>query len=171
MSTTSLSGTVRDESRRPDRHGQKLGGEHFQRILLGLDFSPSSDALFEEALKIAKLRKAELLLAHADPLPNSVCFMPCRNFEEWQSNCRTNARTQCQRYQNQARSQGVRCHLLALDGFPDDAITVVAQKLKVDLIVIGTHRRRIRIFGGLAARIISRANCPVLTVPCGEPTG
>lgn len=57
--------------------------------------------------------------------------------------------------------------MLILSGFPDNAILQAAKRLEVDLIVIGTHGRRTvpRFFlGSIAAAVVLRAPCAVLTV-------
>jgi nucleotide-binding universal stress UspA family protein len=65
-----------------------------------------------------------------------------------------------------AQKEGVKAHKLLLQGLADDAIIEAAHRLRVDLIVVGTHGRRgvSRFFmGSVAAHVVSRAPCAVLT--------
>jgi len=142
-------------------------GQIYHRILLAMDFSPASACVFEHGLKIARENGAELLIVHADACPSTLSFMPSTSYDEWSTHCRADSKKQIEGFVGRAHQEGIRCHALALTGFPDDAIIHAAQKLKVDLIVIGTHGRKgvSRFFSGsVATRVNSHAPCSVLTV-------
>ena len=67
----------------------------------------------------------------------------------------------------QARKNGVRAKGLLLAGIPHDRIVRAARSTRADLIVLGTHGRTGlgRLFlGSVAARVVTLAPCPVLTV-------
>ena len=67
----------------------------------------------------------------------------------------------------QARKNGVRAKGLLLEGIPHDRIVRAARSTRADLIVLGTHGRTGlgRVFlGSVAARVVTLAPCPVLTV-------
>jgi nucleotide-binding universal stress UspA family protein len=138
----------------------------YKRILVGTDFSEASTAAFEQGLKLAKQNGAELLIAHAPLVPNTLCFMPPECYGEWELHCRAEAKKNIAFLIQKARKAGVRAHKVLLQGLADDAIIESARRLKVDLIVVGTHGRRglPRLFGGsIATHVISRAPCAVLT--------
>ena len=66
-----------------------------------------------------------------------------------------------------AKQSGVRARGLVLEGMPHDRITRAARSNRTDLIVMGTHGRTglARLFlGSVAARVLSTATCPVMTV-------
>ena len=66
-----------------------------------------------------------------------------------------------------ARKAGVRAGGLLLEGVPHERIVRAARARKAGLLVIGTHGRTglARFFlGSVAARLISSASVPVLTV-------
>ena len=66
-----------------------------------------------------------------------------------------------------ARKQGVNAHMLLLEGHADDAILEAADRLGVDLIVLGTRGRKglARFFYGNVADDVTRAApCPVLAL-------
>jgi nucleotide-binding universal stress UspA family protein len=139
----------------------------YRRILLAVDFSPASASVFEHGLKIAAENGSELLVVHADVFPSTLSFMPSSSFDEWNAQSRADSKKQIELFVDRARKAGIRCHALALAGFPDDAIIHAAQKLKVDLIVVGAHAHGgiSRFFSGsVAARVLAHAPCSVLTV-------
>lgn len=139
----------------------------YRRILFGTDFSAASAPAFEQALKLASQNGAELLIAHSSVQPKQVGYAGPAAYTEWEGECRTDANKNIGGLIGRARNEGVKAHMLVLSGLADDAIVDTARKLNVDLIVIGTHGARgvSRLFlGSVAARVIARASCPVLTV-------
>jgi len=141
-------------------------GQTYKRILVGTDFSAASTAAFEQGLKLAKQNRAELLVAHAATPPSTLSFMPPESYGEWEEHCRSEAEKSIGALLQKAREEGVKAHKVLLDGLADDALIEAAERLGVDLIVIGTHGRRCvaRFFmGSVAAHVVSRAPCAVLT--------
>jgi nucleotide-binding universal stress UspA family protein len=151
----------------------KRAGQNYRRILVGTDFSAASTPAFEQALTLAKQNGAELLIAHAAVVPGTISFMPPDCYGEWELHCRAEAEKNIGSLLQKAHQQGVKAHMLLLEGLPDDAIIEAAERLRVDLIVIGTHGRRgvSRFFmGSVAAHLVSRAPCAVLTTRASKPT-
>jgi nucleotide-binding universal stress UspA family protein len=65
------------------------------------------------------------------------------------------------------RGRGGPAKGLVLEGIPHDRIVRAARSTRADLIVLGTHGRTGlgRVFlGSVAARVVTLAPCPVLTV-------
>jgi len=92
--------------------------------------------------------------------------MPPESYGEWELCCRTEAEKSIGALIQKAREKGVNAHMLLLEGHADDAILDAAERLHVDLIVIGTHGRRgvLRLLmGSVATHVVSRARCAVLT--------
>jgi nucleotide-binding universal stress UspA family protein len=142
-------------------------GQIYRRILVGTDFTAASTPALEQGLKLAKQNHAELLIAHSSTEPASLSFMNADSYDTWEKQCRTEAEQKIGAIINEARKEGVKAHMLELSGLADDAIVESAERLAVDLIVLGTHGRRgvaRLIWGSVAARVIARARCPVLTV-------
>jgi nucleotide-binding universal stress UspA family protein len=171
MKTSTLVQTVpksRDEnSAVAETRCAQRAGQIYRRILLAMDFSPASAPVFEHGLKMARENGAELLIIHADVFPSTLSFMPSTCYDEWNTLSHAESKKQIEQLVQAARKQGIRCHALALTGFPDDAIVHAAEKLKVDLIVMGIHGRSgvSRFFSGsVASRVLSHAPCSVLTV-------
>jgi nucleotide-binding universal stress UspA family protein len=145
----------------------KRPGQIYRRILFGTDFSAASIPAFEQALKLARQNGAELLIAHSNTVPACISFMPPESYGEWEIQCRKETEKQIGALMQEARHEKVKAHMLLLSGLADNAIVDAAKHLAVDLIVIGTHGRRgvSRFFmGNVAARVVARARCDVLTV-------
>lgn len=139
----------------------------FGRILVGTDFLSGSARVFAQSLKLAKQNRAELLLAHSFVMPNTLSFMPADAYDDWETQRRTEAEQNIGALVQKARREGVKAHMLVLSGFAEDALARAAKRLKVDLIVIGTHAPHTlsRLFArSHSARIMARAPCPVLIV-------
>jgi len=138
----------------------------YKRILVGTDFSAASESAFEQGLKLAKQNGAELVIAHATTIPSTLCFMPPESYGEWELHCRAEAEKNIAALIQKAHKEGVKAHKLLLQGLADDAIIEAAERLGVDLIIVGTHGHRgvSRLFmGSVAAHVVSRAPCAVLT--------
>ena len=141
----------------------------YWKILVATDFSPASTPAFEQSVKMAKENEALLLVAHAyhEPALAALSGAPAAVFEEWDRKLQAAVEKKLQPLLESARKEGVEARALLLKGFADEAIVEAAKKQGADLIVMGTHGRRgaARFFlGSVAARVISTAPCPVMTV-------
>jgi nucleotide-binding universal stress UspA family protein len=142
----------------------------FKRIIVATDLSPASEPALKEAVGLAKENGAELLIAHAYQPPTVVeaQSISAGVYEEWDENIRAEVKARLQELVENAAKDGVKAELLILKGTPYQAIAEAARVNEVDLVVLGTHGRKgvSRFFlGSVAARVISTAPCPVLTVP------
>jgi nucleotide-binding universal stress UspA family protein len=156
-------GNTRAESQ---KHSCEPSNNVYRRILVGTDLSRASEPVFEHALKLAKQNCAALLIIHAYNVPGSIAFLPPECYEEWHTLYHEKAESLMKSFAAQAKQQGVHCHGLIFTGVPEDAIAEAVKRLKIDLLVIGTHHRRgvsRLVLGSLAARISLRVGCPVLT--------
>jgi nucleotide-binding universal stress UspA family protein len=140
-----------------------------KRILLATDLTPASRPAFDEAVRIADERGAELILAHAYQLPNlgQPVALAGEAYDAMDRQLRESAERHMQRLVVDARNRKVRTRTLVVFGDPYEAITKAAADEGVDLVIMGTHGRKgvARFFlGSVASRVISTAPCPVLTV-------
>jgi nucleotide-binding universal stress UspA family protein len=141
-------------------------GKNYRRILVAINFTQASDVAFEEALRIAKIYRAELLIAHAYTMPTTLCFMPPECYMEWFASNRGEMVKKVEALVERARTEGVHCHGLVEEGFPDDAVIKLARKLHADLIIVGArnHNRVARLLSrSVGTGIAARAKCAVLT--------
>ena len=142
----------------------------FRRILLASDFSPASRPAFRRALGLARANRASLTIVHVYsiivPMMGEGYATP-QVYDKWMADIRADAQRRLGRLVAQARKGGVRAKGLVLEGIPHDRIVRAARSTRADLIVLGTHGRTGlgRVFlGSVAARVVTLAPCPVLTV-------
>jgi universal stress protein A len=92
--------------------------------------------------------------------------MPSESYDAWEEHSHAEADKNIGALIQKAHEEGINAHKLLLNRLADDAIIEAAKSLGVDLIVIGTHGRRgVSRFcmGSVAAHLVSRAPCAVLT--------
>lgn len=141
-----------------------------RRILLATDFSQASEAAAVQAVALAADNGAELVIAHAfePPIRPAVdAYLIPRIYDEFEAELRSEADRQLAPLVERAQAARVKVRPLVVRGAPDAAICRAAREENADLIVVGTHGRSgiARLFlGSVAARIVSSATCPVLTV-------
>jgi nucleotide-binding universal stress UspA family protein len=142
----------------------------FRRIRHPSDFSPASAPAFAVAVKIAKVHRARLLIAHvlrAVPVVPDV-YLATRLHESLARGRHAQGQRQLTLLVARARRAGVRAVGLLLDfGAVHERIVRVADSRRVQLIVIDTHGRTgfsKATLGSVAERVVSSARCPVLTV-------
>jgi nucleotide-binding universal stress UspA family protein len=144
-----------------------------QRVMAPLDFSsPSLDAV-EYAIQIAKHFGAKMTLVHVlEPIQYGaeqrfrLLETKWQQWEYW--------RKQLDQVAGLIGSFGLAAEKIILGGVPADSIVDCAKEQECDLIVMGTHGRRLwsRLrFGSVAQAVLREALCPVLTVksPKFEP--
>jgi universal stress protein A len=143
----------------------------FRRILHASDFSPASRPAFRRALDLARANRAGLTLVHVYsmviPVMGEGYVGGGQVYDKMIADIRTDAQRRLGRLVAEARKKGVRAKGLALGGIPHDRIVRAARSTRADLIVLGTHGRTGfgRLFlGSVAARVVTLAPCPVLTV-------
>lgn len=142
----------------------------FRRILYASDFSPASRPAFRRALDLARAGRAALTVAHVYSIVVPVTgegLVAGQVYDRWLAEIRADAQRRLDRLVAEARKHGIRATGLLLEGVPHDRILRAARSTRADLIVLGTHGRtglgRI-LLGSVAARVVTLARCPVLTV-------
>lgn len=143
--------------------------KRIRNILLATDFSPASRPAARRAVEMAAASRATLWIAHVvPPAPVSLggSSLP-RMYREMDRFIRADARKRLRALETAAERSGVRSRPLLLSGVPHEAIRRAARAHRADLVVLGTHGRtgvaRL-IIGSVAARVLTTAPCPVLTV-------
>jgi len=128
----------------------------FARILCAIDLERASERAFDRALNLAKISGAMLHLLHATPA--NVPFS--RRASE-----RLRYLTELQ---ERAEAAGVKVRVDEQHGDPARVIVLHATANKVDIVVLGSNRRRgwrrVR-EGSVSERVLRRAAWPVLIVP------
>lgn len=146
-----------------------------EHVLVPLDGSP----LAEKALTFGQKMlvpngKITLVAAIEAPLPPMYAYPSPDVFYKLDSNraymetAKPQALDYLDKIAMKLRSQGYDVVVEAEDGSPADVITEIAERHKVDAIVISTHGRsgisRL-VFGSVTNKVLSVAKCPVVVVP------
>jgi nucleotide-binding universal stress UspA family protein len=126
------------------------------RILCAIDLEKASERAFDRALTLAIISQAKLHLLHATPA--NVPF-------SWRATHRLEYLTDLR---ERAEAAGVKVRVEEQHGDPARVIVLSANARKVDLVVLGSNRRRgwrrLR-EGSVSERVLRRAAWPVLIVP------
>jgi nucleotide-binding universal stress UspA family protein len=167
----------------------------YQKILVALDNSSASDALFAEALELAQATEGALLLVHSlsnqdddSPLPmsaklDSIYWAPGTelNLEAWRQEWvryETESIDRLRRYAAIANTGGVTAEFRQLIGDPAAVICKAAHDWNADLILIGSRGRKglaELVLGSISNEVMHKAPCSVLVMkaaavtPAAEP--
>jgi nucleotide-binding universal stress UspA family protein len=138
------------------------------RVLVPVDFSPSSDAALGEALDIAWPYGAAIHLLHVwKPRLLAMGLDAAPSLEAFAA---TGAGEKMKAYLQQVEGFGLEVRGRLEEGDPEEVILRLGHEY--DLIVMGTHARMgVGPFfrGTIAAHVVRRASCPVLTVHARTP--
>lgn len=134
----------------------------YQRILLAFDFIKDDDeSVIEKAVELVKESQAELSVVHAIEYPVPVIAPLPGLFEAMELAAKEHLAQLGERLHIPSERQ------LLVVGQAKRAILEVAERLKVDLIVVGSHGRHgisTWLLGSTAQSIIQYALCDVLVV-------
>lgn len=144
----------------------------YQRILVPVDGSPTSDKGLDEAIKLARLTGAELRLMHVvDQLSFASGLDP---YGAYAGDLITSLRGTGEGVLAQAKSRvealGIKVESRLFDNFASRVSDMVVEEARdwgADLIVIGTHGRRgisRWMLGSDAEQIVRMAPVPVLLI-------
>jgi nucleotide-binding universal stress UspA family protein len=141
-----------------------------RHVLCATDFSEFSARALEHAAALARAFDAELTIAHAYPymavMGGDALYFP--SGLPLDDTTRAGLMGALESAAQPARAAGVKTTLVLLEGDPAEEIARRARTVRTDLVVMGTHGRRgfeRFVMGSVAARVVSRAPCAVLTVP------
>jgi nucleotide-binding universal stress UspA family protein len=142
----------------------------FHTILHPTDFSDRSECAFRVACALARDYNAHLIVLHVDYLPAALYgdVLAAPRPEGYLERLRE------QLHALRPADPGPRIEYRLNEGHPVPEILGVADEVRADLIVMGTHGRtglgRL-LMGSVAEQVLRKAACPVLTVrtPFPEP--
>ncbi len=139
-------------------------------VLHATDFSAASRAAFDEALTLARERRAPLWIVHVLPPPvppESVAYIPLKMYRDMEALVRRQAETRMASLLADARARGVAARPLLAAGVPHEEILRAARSRRAGAVVLGTHGRTglaRMLVGSVASRVVAGAACPVVTV-------
>src|SRR4051794_33352005 len=126
------------------------------RILCAVDLEKASERAFERALSLAIIGSAKLFILHATPAKVPFSRRGGERLEYLGE------------LRERAEAAGVKVRVEEQHGDPADLIVLHANARKVDIVILGSNRRRgwqrLR-EGSVAERVLRRAAWPVLIVP------
>jgi nucleotide-binding universal stress UspA family protein len=149
----------------------------YERILVAVDGSDTSQRGLAEAVRLAKLTGARLLLVHAIDDVSFSAAMGAYGMDvsgavagDWLSGLREGGRAILREAEATARASSVPAETVLGEGFAGpvwEQIGKEAEKWKAELIVLGTHGRRgvgRALLGSTAEMVTRHATAPVLLV-------
>ena len=155
----------------------------FQKILVAMDSSVVTQAVFERAVALARAVDAQLMLLHvlsaADegspgvPMHPHVSFFPPIDDTAWEAYRKRWEAFEKERlkrlrlYAEQAANEGIKAEFTQTSGSPGQTICKLAQTWSTNLIVMGSHGRKglSELFlGSVSNYVMHHAPCSVLVV-------
>jgi nucleotide-binding universal stress UspA family protein len=144
-------------------------------ILLATDGSPSAEAATEEAIDLAHVFGAPLVVVSVAQVALPA-YSGYYGYAEIASDLQDAESTRVSHVlaetADRAELAGVSCRTLALNGQPAAEICEVARGLRPRLVVIGAHgwgRVRRLLHGSVSTNVLHDAPCPVLVVHGDHP--
>ena len=149
-----------------------VGKTHYQRILFCTDFSENADFAFSFAVDAAGRRPgSELYLLHVIPESDAQFWKTyIYEVEDVDSKARRDIDERIDEAYQSRLPAGLELRVECRVGKDYQEILRFADERKIDLIVMGRHghthgRMHKALFGNVAEKIVSRADCAVLIVP------
>ena len=153
----------------------------FSRILVPVDFSPSSVEAYRMALSLAEMAKADILFLDVidtsalDAFNRLGLLAVPSDMAAQKKRLRHHARLNARRLLESEQAPGVTVRRMILEGAPFVEIAKTTRAEKVDLVVMGSYGGRAGsmekiFFGSTAEKVVRTAGCPVLTVPLPSKT-
>lgn len=149
----------------------------YQRILVPVDGSPTSDRGLEEAIRLGTLTHGQLRLLHVvDELSFALTMDGYAGYVgDWMDTLREGGKRILERAKARVTAAGLEAQTVLydnLEGRVHDLTVAEATKWPADVIVIGTHGRRgvgRMVLGSSAEHVLRLSPVPVLLVRAPEP--
>jgi len=140
-----------------------------ERILCPLDFSEFSAKAYDYAQSLARHYRATLLVEHVvQPVFSAhPSYVYPDMVNDIYQDMRTHAAEQLEQFVTSHTPGGGQVECQVRDGAVTDAILALAESVKADLIVMGTHGRHgfdHLMLGSVTEKVLRKARCPVLVV-------
>lgn len=147
-------------------YGELVTQALFNNILFATDFSSSSTAALPHAVAIARHFGAKLYLAYVIPT-DAYDLIPAAERDAALGNMRRHVEQQMTGLRGTALLRGIQHSVLVDHGNVWPRVSMMVEKQKIDLIVIGTHGRsgvEKLLMGSIAEEILRCARAPILMV-------
>jgi nucleotide-binding universal stress UspA family protein len=143
------------------------------RLLLPIDFSPSSQAALEMAAGLAQHFHADLYLVNVIPVFPTTTLPDVLPENEFILESRTYAETHLAKCHAVLEARGIRAHSCIEVGNDIAAsIMEVIEREHVDMVVVSTHGIsgwHPLVFGSIAEKLVKLVQCPLLLLRSAKP--
>jgi len=145
------------------------------KLLVALDLSDSTEIIMNQVKKIAKPLSASVCIIHnAEPEPDVLEFKtdPLAARESLSKKFHQEHH-QIQEIAEQLRAEGLNATALLVHGPSVKTILEEAEKLDVNMIVLGTHGKSAMyqlILGSVSEGVLHKSRFPVLVIPTRKQT-
>lgn len=138
----------------------------YKNVLLASELSPVGEFVARKAVNIAKSSDANLSVVHA--IQPIITYAPVYFTPEIQEDMMEEAREKLAAISEKFNIK--KDHQFVVLGHPKEAILDLANEIKADLIVVGSHHHSwfSPLLGSTAHNIIAQAECDVLVIPVRE---
>lgn len=144
--------------------------QEMNTILAPIDFSPVSQAVIEEAMRLARQIKGRIVLLHVVQPPvitsyDGVAFADVAAYTTWAAK---NTDQHFARLRLKLKAARIPTLTIREIGFPPDLILAEAKKRGVEYIMIGSHGHTAfydLLVGSTTSSVLKRTTCPVIVVP------
>jgi nucleotide-binding universal stress UspA family protein len=142
----------------------------YKRVLVAVDGSSCSGKAAKTAVDLCARYDAELhvIFVISELVVDNFKRLGKAQADEVMESLKDEGRKYFRDVRDTAKEVGVKMVEAIRQGFPADEIVTYAKKVRIDIIVMGTHGRRVGtrpLIGSTADRVIHLAPCPILIVP------
>lgn len=153
-----------------------------KKILIALDYDPSAQKIAEDGYALAKSMNAQVVLLHAVSdvaYYSSLNYSPIMGFDSFsnldiiQTDIVEVLKKAAQEYLDKSKQHlgDETIKTVIKDGDFGDSILDAATEMNVDIIVMGTHRRRGLdkiLMGSVAEKVLHHSSIPLFIIPTKE---
>ena len=141
----------------------------YKRILVPLDGSPSSEAVFTQIQPLAQALNAEIILMQVIVVPTKEFAIPTsplsppKEIRKTQTKIKAYLKKTCAKLEK----EGLQTSYLIRHGGVSESILEVAETMHADLIAMSTHghsRTRLFLLGSVTYQVVHHSPLPILVI-------
>ena len=136
-----------------------------KKILISVDLTEHSKKTVKYGEALAKKLGSQIVLVYVAPMffteADVMELQLDRKSEELKSAMKSKAEERLKEFASSIMDTSIFYETLVAAGVPPKEIADIAEKLGVDLVLVGCHKRT---GAGIADKMVERAPCPVLVV-------
>jgi nucleotide-binding universal stress UspA family protein len=141
-----------------------------KNILVSIDFEKNAGQLIDRAVDFAKKFESKLWLLHvAAPDPEFVGYeVGPRSVREVRARELKDERNILEKFSGEVKNLGIDAQPMLIEGPTVETISRLIDKLEIDLVIIGHHKRNLfykTLIGNTDTALINKSEVPVLIVP------